>query len=236
MKAKEDEMTIRALSEEPSKTKTQQLQGWLRANQEEAADDIRILSEILRYQRSHPGHGYDKDGVQVYGNVLSAFACCCNMVSEDRKEAIMKNEKKLRRITERLAALRLVEEFSFQESIEELSRVFGAPCELDFTNGKYGVPPLVKWSPDVWNLKGKIRIEFVLVLSKRILIVRHIILKEGNATGFSEMQFPHLLRVGICKWSETIEFVFEHNGERSYLNFDKETGEKGWCFLRSRLA
>lgn len=210
------------------KSQAQELQEWLDNEIAKVSDDVSTLSQMLFHQRAHPNHGHSTE-------TLYALALCCNMLSEEREKAIKDNEEKLERRKERLDSLRLAQAFKFEDCFPELNRVFGVRCTFDFEEKWPKVPPIVQWSPRIYNLEERVTLDFLLTLSKRTLTVRHNILKEGKVFAFSNVELPNLCSVRVSKWPEIILFVFEDNGERRYLHFSKTglwVGGNYSCFLK----
>lgn len=207
------------------KSQDQILSEWLDNEIAKISNDIDTLSRMIFYQRAHPNHGGPTDLPFAYG-------CCCNMVSEQRDEAIEKNTKILERKKERLASLNLARACEFDD-FPELNRVFGVQCTFDFKGEFLMPPPIVKWSPHVYNLDKILQLDFLLVLSTRTLIVRHNIFKGESVFALSSVELPNIQDVRVSKWPEIILFVFEHNGDRRYLHFSPVgLGGRELCFLK----
>lgn len=203
-------------AEETQKPQEQELQDWFDGEIAKATDDISTLSKILSHQRAHPNH-------QDSSQMNFAFACCCNMISEQREKAIKANEETLKLRKDRLDSLNSARAFKFSDSLAELNRVFGVRCTLDFTAGGREVPPIVQWSPNVYGAEKEVRIDFLLKLSERTLTVRHNIFREEKAIACSSINLPYLSSIiRVMKWPEIILFVFEHNGGRHYLHFSRQ--------------
>ena len=194
------------------KSKTQELRDWLDAEIKRIDHDVWILESVL------------SGAVGMIADGPTALSGYWGLTSDECAAKRSEDRKKLEGLRKSLGLLRSAQEFKFGHSIEDLEKVFGLKVCLDF-NGDRDLPaPVIKSSIEFYD--GRLRIDFDISLSKRVLVVRQtVLLPEDPKTATSfQFIFPNLIGIGeqsMGVLQNDLTFRFEHGNVYQILAFER---------------